>query len=92
MELLGPGGGLERLNYEKLPRTAQYEVIKEVLWTAYQDTWRLDKNTNSTKFQKRTTMKFAMKNLLDHLGLSTRPKPKPKKFRKPQLNFQNFTF
>ena len=36
MELLGPGGSLERFNYEKLPRVAQYEVIKEVLWAAYQ--------------------------------------------------------
>ena len=36
MELLQPGGVLERFDYAKLPRIAQYEVIKEVLWVAYQ--------------------------------------------------------
>lgn len=61
MELLGPGGALERLHYEKLPRKAQYEVIKEVLWTAYQDTWRLDWTTLSheKKLRKRPTMKVS---------------------------------
>ncbi|CAG5084029.1 Oidioi.mRNA.OKI2018_I69.PAR.g10527.t1.cds [Oikopleura dioica] len=83
MELLGPGGALERLHYEKLPRKAQYEVIKEVLWTAYQDTWRLDWTTLSheKKLRKRPTMKYAMKNLLEHLGLNKSPRP-PRKSRK----------
>lgn len=84
MELLGPGGSLERFNYEKLPRIAQYEVIKEVLWTAYQDTWRYDstKTSKEYKFRKRS-MKFAMKNLLDHLGLSTKPRDRPKPRKRP---------
>ena len=50
MELLGPGGSLERFNYEKLPRVAQYEVIKEVLWTAYQDTWRFDRTSDNKRY------------------------------------------
>ena len=64
MELLGPGGVLERFNYAKLPRTAQYEVIKEVLWVAYKDTWRREDSIPTEKPIKhdyRKTMKFAIK-------------------------------
>ena len=64
MELLGPGGVLERFNYAKLPRTAQYEVIKEVLWVAYKDTWRREDSIPTEKPVKhdyRKTMKFAIK-------------------------------
>jgi len=84
MELLSPGGSLERFHYERLPRSAQYEVIKEVLWTAYQDTWRYDqsKRTRDLKMRK-PSMKYAMKNLLDHLGLSTRPPDRPKPRKRP---------
>ena len=71
MEFLAPGGALERFNYAKLPRVAQYDIIKEVLWVAYKDTWRQGDSVPYEKNYKndiRRTMKFAIKNLLDHLG------------------------
>ena len=73
MEFLAPGGVLERFNYAKLPRVAQYDIIKEVLWVAYKDTWRQGDSVPYEKHYRhdiRKTMKFAIKNLLDHLGLS----------------------
>ena len=76
MELLGPGGVLERFNYAKLPRTAQYEVIKEVLWVAYKDTWRREDSIPTEKPIKhdyRKTMKFAIKvlQILSYFSIST---------------------